>query len=276
LKKALIFCLFLWFGAAFSPTSLAAQVKYDACYMPNTTFQGGEELVYKIYYNWNFVWLAAGEVVCKVSDDGNQYHINAKGNTYPSYEWFFVVDDNFNSFIDKNSLLPFMATRRMSEGNYRLYDKIVFDQTNHNADFYKGSSEQDMMFVKNYALNGCMHDVLSIIYYCRNIDFEQLAKGQEIPVKIFLDKETYPLRVKYKGKNPRKLVRDNGYFKTLQFSPQAVAGAVFSENTQMNVWVSDDANRIPLLIESPVSVGSVKIVLKNYKGLKYDFGAKVN
>jgi hypothetical protein len=244
--------------------------------MPNTTFQGGEELVYKIYYNWNFVWLAAGEVVCRVKEDSKQYHINAQGKTYPSYEWFFVVDDNFNSYIDKNSLLPFMATRKMSEGKYRLYDKIVFDQTNRNADFYKGSTEQDMMFVKNYALNGCMHDVLSIIYYCRNIDFEQLAKGQEIPVKIFLDKETYPLRVKYKGKNPRKLVRDNGFYKTLQFSPQAVAGAVFNENTQMNVWVSDDRNRIPLLIESPISVGSVKIVLKSYKGLRYDFEAKVN
>jgi hypothetical protein len=71
-------------------------------------------------------------------------------------------------------------------------------------------------------------------------------------------------------------VRDNGFYKTLQFSPQAVAGAVFNENTQMNVWVSDDRNRIPLLIESPISVGSVKIVLKSYKGLRYDFEAKVN
>jgi hypothetical protein len=43
----------------------------------------------------------------------------------------------------------------------------------------------------------------------------------------------------------------------------------------MTVWVSDDQNRIPLLIESPVSVGSVKMVLQEYKGLKYDFTAKV-
>ena len=40
------------------------------------------------------------------------------------------------------------------------------------------------------------------------------------------------------------------------------------------VYVSDDKNRIPLLIESPVSVGSVKAVLKNYKGLKYNMTAK--
>jgi hypothetical protein len=43
----------------------------------------------------------------------------------------------------------------------------------------------------------------------------------------------------------------------------------------MTVWVGDDENRIPVMIESPVSVGSVKVVLKSYKGLKYDFTAKV-
>ena len=43
----------------------------------------------------------------------------------------------------------------------------------------------------------------------------------------------------------------------------------------MNVWVTDDENKIPLLIESPVSVGSVKAVLKEYNGLRYDMTAKL-
>ena len=46
------------------------------------------------------------------------------------------------------------------------------------------------------------------------------------------------------------------------------------DDAKMTVWVSDDQNRIPILIESPVSVGSVKMVLKEYWGLKYDFTAK--
>ena len=66
-----------------------------------------------------------------------------------------------------------------------------------------------------------------------------------------------------------------GRYKTLKFQPEVIAGNVFNEGSKMSVWVSDDQNRIPVLIESPVSVGSVKMVLKKYWGLKYDFEAKV-
>ena len=67
-----------------------------------------------------------------------------------------------------------------------------------------------------------------------------------------------------------------GKYNTLKFQPQVIAGNVFDDDSKMSVWVSDDLNRIPLLIESPVSVGSVKVVLKEYKNLKYDFTAKVD
>jgi len=40
----------------------------------------------------------------------------------------------------------------------------------------------------------------------------------------------------------------------------------------MSIWVTDDKNHLPLRIESPVIVGSVKADLKSYKYLKYPFG----
>ena len=63
-------------------------------------------------------------------------------------------------------------------------------------------------------------------------------------------------------------IRDR--YNTVIVSPEVISGEVFEEGTEMNIYVSDDNNRVPLLIESPVSVGSVKAVLKNYSGLKYD------
>jgi hypothetical protein len=35
------------------------------------------------------------------------------------------------------------------------------------------------------------------------------------------------------------------------------------------VWVSDDANRIPVRVESPISVGSVKVDMMGYRNLRY-------
>jgi len=245
----------------------------EPCFMENKTFQGGEEITYKLYYNWGIMWLSAGEVTFKVNDMGSQYHVAVAGRTYKSYEWFFKVRDYYDTYIDKNSLLPKTAIRNVREGKYRLYDEITFDQENKKASSLRGKTK-DVATKKNYNLGECMHDMLSVIYYSRNIDFESYKEGEEFPVKIFMDKEVWPLNVKYKGKQSRKKVKGKGKFNTIKFSPQVVSGRVFKEGEKMMVYVSDDKNRIPLLIESPVSVGSVKAVLKNYKGLKYNMTAK--
>jgi len=245
----------------------------EPCFMENKTFQGGEEITYKLYYNWGIMWLSAGEVTFKVNDMGSQYHVAVAGRTYKSYEWFFKVRDYYDTYIDKNSLLPKTAIRNVREGKYRLYDEITFDQENKKASSLRGKTK-DVATKKNYNLGECMHDMLSVIYYSRNIDFESYKEGEEFPVKIFMDKEVWPLNVKYKGKQSRKKVKGKGKFNTIKFSPQVVSGRVFKEGEEMMVYVSDDKNRIPLLIESPVSVGSVKAVLKNYKGLKYNMTAK--
>jgi hypothetical protein len=256
-----------------SPFIEAKQGVVEPCFMENKTFQGGEKITYKLYYNWGVMWLAAGEVTFKVNDMGGQYHVAVAGRTYKSYEWFFKVRDYYDTYIDKNSLLPKTAIRNVSEGKYKLYDEVVFDQENKKASSLRGKT-RDEATKKEYNVGECMHDMLSVIYYSRNIDFESYNEGEEFPVKIFMDKEVWPLNVKYKGKESRKKVKGKGRFNTIKFSPQVVSGRVFKEGEEMMVYVSDDKNRIPLLIESPVSVGSIKAVLKSYKGLKYEMTAK--
>ncbi|WP_020538301.1 DUF3108 domain-containing protein [Lewinella cohaerens] len=271
-----IFVVFLPLLLAFSPTvNQGSSPGIEPCNTSNDVFEAGEELVYKIYYNWNFVWLSAGEVVFRVYDDGDDFHLSARGRTYSSYEWFFEVRDNYDSYISKETLLPRLSIRDIKEGNYERYDKVTFDQANQTAVSLKGRSRSEAT-PENFNLDGCMHDILSIMYYLRNVEVSSLRTGQEVPVKIFFDRETYPLKVKYLGAEDNTKVKGMGRYKTYKFSPQLIAGEVFKEGDEMSVFVSRDKNKIPVLIESPVSVGSVKVVLKSYKGLKYDFTAKVN
>ena len=121
-----------------------------------------------------------------------------------------------------------------------------------------------------------MQDMLSILYYVRNQQVEGYEKGDEIPINVFFDKETYPLKVFYDGKDRKKKIKNLGKFNTLKFIPEVVAGYVFDEETRMKLWVSDDQNKIPLLIESPVSIGSIKAVLKRYENLKYPLTSQIN
>lgn len=248
---------------------------FEPCIIENSSFQDGEEVVYKLYYNLGFIWLAAGEVTFRVKDQGAQYHLSADGRTYSSYEWFFKVRDRYDTYVDKNTLLPKVAIRNIQEGKYTLYDKTTFDQNRYKAKSTRGKTKEKVES-KTFDMGGCMHDILSMIYVTRNLNYDQMASGEKVPVKIFMDEEVWPLKVKYLGKDPRKKIKGMGRYRTIKFQPEVIAGEVFTENTEMNIWVSDDENKVPLLIESPVSVGKVKAVLKSYKGLKYDMACKVD
>ena len=239
----------------------------------NNAFQNGEELVYKIYYNLNFVWIPAGEVTFRVDDEGTRYHLSAEGRTYSSYEWFYKAYNKLDSYVDKNTFLPQTSIRWVKENRYKLYDKVQFDQKNRKAEFERGDTKDAIGKRGSVNLNDCMHDMLSAIYYSRTLDYSQAQAGQDFPMKVFLDEETYSLKYRFVGKE-EKNIRGLGKYSTMKFIPQLVAGNVFNDNSQMKIWASDDSNRLPLMIESPVSVGSVKVVLKSYKGLKYDVSSK--
>ena len=212
--------------------------------------------------------LSAGEVVFKVEEDQDQYHISAAGRTYKSYDWVFKVRDYYDSYIDKATLRPERTVRKVLEGNYTLYDDVTYQHDQSVAISQKGKTI-DKVNSEKIALEGCTHDILSSIYLMRNMDFSKKKEGSQLPMNIYLDRKIYSINVVYAGKDETKRVKGLGQCKTMLFRPQLVVGNVFKDNEGMKIYVSDDENRIPLMIESPISVGSVKAVLSEYSGLKY-------
>ncbi|MCB0657578.1 MAG: DUF3108 domain-containing protein [Saprospiraceae bacterium] len=248
----------------------ADTARIDLCEVGNSVFQDGETIIYKLYYNWNFIWLAAGEVEFKVKEYPTYLKVSARGKTYPSYEWFFKVDDYFEAHLDKETLLPTLSIRDVHEGSYTRYDKVILDQKSHQVVYSWGPDKLDTK-TSQKAVDGCMHDILSVIYTLRNVNVGSWQTNQQLPVNIFLDKESWQVAVTMVEKYEEKRVKGQGKAETHHLSPQLVSGSVFKEGDRMEIWVSADANHIPLLIESPVSVGSIKAVIKSWSNLKYPF-----
>lgn len=257
-------------------TAFSDHTKYESitqCGLENRSFAGGEKLIYKMYYNYGLLWIPAGEVTFTVSESKDNYELKAIGRTYKSYESIFKVNDYFYSKIDKKTLLPQNFVRKVEEGNYRLYDSISFDQQKNVAVTYHGKSKSEAK-PQVHRLNSCMQDLMSNLYYMRNVDIAKMKKGDQIGTQMFFDKEVFPIKIGYAGKEIKD-IKGLGDYRTLKLMPNVVEGNVFKQGDQISIWVSDDNNRIPLMIESPISVGSVKAVLKSHSGLKHTMSAKV-
>lgn len=276
LKRYLPLLAFLsWTGAiAQSPQWRSARQVHDPteyCTAENNTFEGGEEISYKIYYQLNFIWLPAGRVVFRIEDLGETYKIVCTGRTISAFEWFYKVRDYYETIIDKRTMLPIEFTRDIQEGKYEAYNRFEFDQVKKEVVSYKKRPGKEPQ-IEKHVLSDCMHDLISIIYYVRNMELEHFSVNDSFPVTLFLEEE-FPLNVHVVGKDEVKRFRNMGKYKCHSISPEVIAGYQFREGTEMLIWFTADRNRVPLMIESPVSVGSVKVVLESFRGLKHPFDA---
>lgn len=186
------------------------------------------------------------------------------GKTYSFYDKIFKVRDKYESYIDTATLQPYKFVRNVYEGGYKKYESIAFNKTTNTAVTNDGV----------YKTPPCIQDVLSSIYYARNIDFDKYKPEDKIPFSIFLDNEVFDLYIRYLGKETVKT--KYGKFRAIKFKPLLIKGTLFEGGEKMNVWVTDDQNRIPVRIESPITVGSVKVDLIGHRNLRYPLSSLIS
>lgn len=246
------------------------------CRVQNNVYMPGEKMVFKIYYNWTALWLSAGEVVFKVEDEiiNNLpvYHISAIGETYKSYEWFYKVRDKYETYIDKETLLPYRFARDANEGGFIMKDVYTF---NHKENLvHTQNLKHNPTIEASYQIPSCAHDAVSAIYYSRCVDFDLYKEGEQIPLDVFIDGKTYNMYFRYLGK--KKVKTKLGKFNTIKIQPLMLQNDYFDGGEHMAVYVTDDQNRIPVRIETPLTVGSIKADLVSYGGIKHPFTARVS
>jgi hypothetical protein len=119
-----------------------------------------------------------------------------------------------------------------------------------------------------------VQDVLSAIFYARNINWDQYKKDDKITFSMFLDNEVYEMYIRYLGKETVKT--SYGKFKAIKFKPLLIKGTIFEGGEKMTVWVSDDGNHIPIRIESPISVGSIKVDMIYNRNLRHQLSSLIS
>ena len=104
----------------------------------------------------------------------------------------------------------------------------------------------------------------------RSAQAENFRVGEPATLQMVLQDTIRHLHYRYLGRENKK-IRNMGRFRTLKFECQlgTTEGYSFTDGTIFTIWISDDDNKIPLYIESPVKIGSINAYISGYKGLKY-------
>ena len=231
----------------------------------------GEWFKFRVHYGL----LTAGYASLQVNNENlrgkDVFHVKGEGKTIGVSKWFFKVEDNYQSYIDKEKDIPYRFIRKIYEGGHTKDIEIDFDHTSKKALVYnkKHDTKEELSFPED------TQDMVSAFYYLRNrLDTENIEEGQFVDMNMFFDRENYKFRLKFLG---REILNTNfGKVSCLVFRPYVQSGRVFKERESLTVWVTDDKNKMPMLIKADLAVGSLKATLTEYKGLKHSFNIIAN
>ncbi len=213
-------------------------------------FGVGEYLRYRVHYGILDAGYAELRVPKKMELNGHEvFQVVGTGWSAGMFNWFFKVEDRYESFMTTEDRLPVFFKRRVNEGDYHLSRDITFDREKNLA----YTDDQTFEVPEN------VHDLLSSFYYARTYDLSGIKPGDSFDIEVFLDHEVFKMRLKYLGKETIK--SDLGKFDCLKFRPQVQVGSVFSDEEGLTLWVTDDDNHVPVRAQADVLVGSIRMDL---------------
>ena len=244
----------------------AFQMQTDSTgFVKNDCIAAGERIEYRVHYGFISAAEAIVETDSKIYTVNNRpcFRANITGRTVGMAKWFTQVNDTWQSWIDTTTFLPQQFYMNKKEGNYSTVDKYIFD---HENDVVKSYELDDDHEKKIYKVPNNIQDVVSFSYLMRTYDFTKMQVGDVKGLKMFFEGDVYDVRVKYKGKEVVKT--KYGKIQTLKLVPQLPKNNFFEDNEGLKIWVSDDANRIPIRIEVELKIGSLKMDFRGFSGLR--------
>ena len=263
--KILIF-VFLFLGLPLLVSNQAIGVEKSFRYLSNKAFSMNEVLEFKMHYGW----INAGIASIKIANDPvkinnrNCLHVIGQGKSINTFDWFFKVRDTYETYMDMNAMMPWKFKRDITEGGFSMKEEINFDHFNN-----KAVSPKTEISIPEY-----VQDLISAFYYARNIDYSDAKAGDIYNMNVYLDDQVYPVGFKFIGRETIKT--DLGKFRVMVFRPKVLSGRVFKNEEDMTVYVSDDANKLPIEIKANILVGSIKMTLTGYKNLKNPVTSRIS
>lgn len=232
--------------------------KKDLPIKTNDAFKAGEILSYRLHYGMMDAGVAVLEVKPDLIDVSGRkvYHIVGNGYSKGTFDWFFKVRDRYETFIDKDALLPWLFVRRVYEGGVTINQDYAFNHYTNKVDVGAGEKVD---------IPAGTQDMISAFYSARNLDLSNAKEGDVFTINSIVDKEIWPLKIRYVGKET--IDTDIGTFKCVKFRPIVQKGRIFKREDDLNVWITDDKNHIPLRAQAKLLFGSIKLDIVSVKNI---------
>ncbi|MGM0568808.1 MAG: DUF3108 domain-containing protein [Elusimicrobiota bacterium] len=212
----------------------------------------GEKLVFSV--RWGVI--RAGEATLEVREILNLggrevFRFVHTARSARFFDPFYKVRNRVESFVDTRKLQSIRYERIIREGSYSRDSVIIYDH-----DY--GVAYEDG---ERFEITEGIQDVLSSFYYMRT---KKLEPGEVYRFDIGSSKKIWPLKINVKRREKIKVPA--GRFDTVVVEPELMEEeGIFKHEGKIEIWLTDDERKIPVLIRSSIKIGTVSVVLTEKK-----------
>jgi len=242
-------------------------------------FRSGEELKFDIRYKYGLVMLKAGTANFKVEESSYNNRFSFQPTldfkTTSFFDKIFKMRDTLSSYTTEN-LQPLYHTRSVNEGNYRFTEEIFFNEfsTNHTEIRVKRESGEILRFDTVLTANSMCYDMLNIMCIICSLDYSQPEFTQGKTISAFIGKDKVSITVRNEGQSVVEKSETHKY-KTYKIALDFSDSNFNESKNAIEIWISDDKNRIPIKIRAKLRIGAAEVYLTSWKNLKYPLSSEV-
>jgi len=241
-------------------------------------FQTGEELKFDIHYKYGLVMVKAGTANFKTIErnynniDSYQSILDFKTTSF--FDKIYKMRDTLNSYIN-DKFYPLYHLRMIHEGNYHIIEEMVINKfgKEYTEVRVKRKSEEIIKFDTILTSNNSGYDILSIIQFIRSLDYSKMTSPIS-NISTFFGRSNVKITIRCEGQSiveKSETLKYNTYKLALDFTDD-----VFKESKNaIEIWMSDDKNRIPVKIKAKLRIGAAEAYLVSYKNLKYPLSSEI-
>ena len=252
--------------------TLSLSAKIGQTKINNNAFNAGEKLTYDLYYKYGLINMKGGKATLNttstVYNGTNAYKMTLLASTGGLVNTLYNVDDTLTAFVDKN-MVPLLFTKGAAEGKEYTRERQLYTYQGGKASIRTIRHRNgELSFDENIATDRCTYDMMSILAYARTLDYSNMKRGDNTQIQFITGKRIVNMYIRYLGTGSMK-VNNGKTYDALELSLMILDKAFVDQEEAMKVWLTNDENKLPLQIDSKLKIGTMRVVLKDFSGIKH-------
>ena len=256
--------LFLFLALSFSLFSKAQ----------NNAFQTGESLTFTAGYNMSGLMTDFAQVTMQTSEvktsSSTLLRLKCKATTYSKWDNFFKIRDLYESYVNPNTLKPYLYKRDIDEGGHYKFVKYNFNHRTNTVkslirkkskNFESGFWDRNA----NIKINSGTKDIVTTIYHIRSLDIKKAKVGAIDTFTVLFDGKETKCKFTYVAKETINTAIGSKECYKLRIN--LINNDSLKGNDNL-IWLTADENKVPVYAKFKLAVGNGELKIKSATGLK--------